>query len=145
MVLGGPYFLPWLVRRDRVFCRGRSGGPDLGGTNYRMTQTTCKDLTTHTLTFLFHEPSSHVFSCLYFKTDYVSIGATPYMAAGSTTAQSTTLSKGTLATPAPTMAASHHTLFSTTDTLCLLVSTLVATQHRLSPLTNYMYLRWSTV
>ena len=37
---------------------------------------------------------------------------------------------GTLATPAPpTMAASHLTLFSTTDTLCLLVSTLVATQH----------------
>ena len=37
MVLGGPYFLPWLVRGtkfsavDEVFCRGRSGGTDFGG------------------------------------------------------------------------------------------------------------------
>ena len=31
MVLGGPYFLPWLVRGDQVFCRGRSGGTDFGG------------------------------------------------------------------------------------------------------------------
>ena len=37
MVLGGPYFLPWLVRGDQVFCRVRSGGTDFGGTNYRMT------------------------------------------------------------------------------------------------------------
>ena len=39
MVLEGPYFLPWLVRGDQVFCRGRSGGTDFGGTNYRMTGT----------------------------------------------------------------------------------------------------------
>ena len=64
-----------------------------GGSDYKPLSI-FKDLTTHTLTFLFHETTSHVFSCLYFKTDYVSIGATPYMAAGSTTAQSTTLSKG---------------------------------------------------
>ena len=44
----------------------------------------------------------------------------------STTPHSTTLSHGH---SPPTMAASHLTLFSTTDTLCLLVSTLVATQH----------------
>ena len=37
MVLGGPYFPPWMVRGDQVFCRGRSGGPILGGNNYRMT------------------------------------------------------------------------------------------------------------
>ena len=31
MVLGRPYFLPWLVRGDQGFCRGRSGGTDFGG------------------------------------------------------------------------------------------------------------------
>ena len=31
MVLGGPYFPPWIVRGDQVFCRGRSGATDFGG------------------------------------------------------------------------------------------------------------------
>ena len=31
MVLGGPYFVPWLVRGDQVSCRGRSRGTDFGG------------------------------------------------------------------------------------------------------------------
>ena len=38
MVLGGPYFLGrgGGGGGGRVFCRRRSGGTDLGGTNYRM-------------------------------------------------------------------------------------------------------------
>ena len=86
-------------------------------------------LGTSQLTFLFHEASGHVFCFLSSKTDYVSIGAAPTWQLAPPLHSLRHCHRDTSYTRPPTMAASHLTLFSTTDTLCLLVSTLVATQH----------------
>ena len=86
-------------------------------------------LGTSQLTFLFHQASGHVFCFLSSKTDYVSIGAAPTWQLAPPLHSLRHCHRDTSYTRPPTMAASHLTLFSTTDALCLLVSTLVATQH----------------